>query len=124
MLHEQQDEKFFKKSRKLCNNCIRNTEYPKLIKSVDTFISDMIESIQHYQKLDIDRTLPKNKQKSQAKSFLQQKQRGLTDLFKTLTKIGLSYRTGLVESKLRDDHIEFILRPIDLEASFSYLNYW
>lgn len=84
----------------------------------------MIESIQHYQKLEVNQSLPKNKQKSQAKSFLQQKQRGLVDLFKTLTKMGLSFKTGLVESKLREDYKGFLLKPIDLEASFSYLNYW
>lgn len=117
------NEKFFNRSRILCKNTISKTKYPKLIQSLDTFTGELIESIQHYQKLDVDRTLPKNKQKSQAKSFLQQKQRGLADLFKTLTKIGISFKTGVVECKLKDNTTTFLLKPLDLEASFSHLNY-
>lgn len=69
----------------------------------------------------MDRTLTKEKQKSQAKNFLQQKHRALADLFKSLSKMGLSYKAGLVETK--EDSKEFLLKPVDLEASFGHLNH-
>lgn len=72
----------------------------------------------------MDRTLTKEKQKSQAKNFLQQKHRALADLFKSLSKMGLSYKAGLVETNVKEDSKEFLLRPIDLEATFGHLNHW
>lgn len=66
--------------------------------------------------------MPKSKQKSQAKSILQQKRKALSDLFKSLSDFGLSYRTGIVESKLRENtNLGFLLKPLDLRASFENL---
>lgn len=66
--------------------------------------------------------MTKAKQKSQAKSILQQKRKALADLFKILTKCGLSYRTGIIEGKLRENsYTEMLLKPIDLKASFGHL---
>lgn len=71
----------------------------------------------------MDTALPKKKQISQAKSILQQKRRALSDLFKNLTKIGLSYKTGLVNSKKdKTAMTEFVMKPIDLNAVFASLN--
>jgi midasin len=67
--------------------------------------------------------LPKEKQKSLAKSILHQKHRALADLFKTLSKIGLSFRTGIVETKLKTATEEFLLKPVDIGANFSHINY-
>lgn len=73
--------------------------------------------------LQIDKTLTKEKQKSQAKSILQQKHRALAELFTNLSKLGLSYRTGIIEAKLRSNAEEFLLKPLDLEAALSHLEY-
>lgn len=70
--------------------------------------------------------VPKPKQKTQAKGFLQQKKKALADLFKALTTMGLSYKTGLVESQAKEGAIvNFVTPPVDLKASFTYLkNKW
>lgn len=65
-------------------------------------------------------SLSKDKQKSQAKNILQQKHRALADLFKNLSKIGLSYRTGIVNSKIKALASDFLIKPIDLNANFSH----
>lgn len=71
----------------------------------------------------MDTTLPKNKQKSQAKGILQQKRKALADLFKALSVVGLSYRTGIIQSKIQDANKKYLLKPINLEAAFQHLNY-
>lgn len=65
-------------------------------------------------------SLSKDKQKSQAKNILQQKHRALADLFKNLSKIGLSYRTGIVNSEIKALASDFLIKPIDLNANFSH----
>jgi hypothetical protein len=70
----------------------------------------------------VDASSPKDKQMSQAKSFVQQKRKALADLFKYLTKMGLNYRTGLVIlAASSDDLYDFTIPPIDLDAAISYL---
>lgn len=71
----------------------------------------------------MDTTLPKPRQKSQAKSILQQKHRSLTDLFQNLSKIGFSYKSGLVTSRLEPDFKEYLTKPLNLNVCFSHLNY-
>lgn len=102
----------------LSKDIIEGTRYPDLVKSMDEFVTEVIETSTHLQKLEVDTTLPKNKMKSQAKTILQQKHRALADLFKTLSKIGLSFRTGIVENSTKDSIAEFTLKPVDLKASF------
>ncbi|KAJ8918424.1 hypothetical protein NQ315_008121 [Exocentrus adspersus] len=116
-------ESYFLKSRKLCKQIIEATKYPSLVQTLDGFVTDVIETSSHLQKLEVDTNLPKEKQKSQAKNILQQKHRALADLFKSLSKIGLSFRTGIIESKLKNASDDFILKPIDLSANFDHINY-
>lgn len=71
----------------------------------------------------MDTSLSKDKQKSQAKNILQQKHRTLADLFKTLSKIGLSFRSGIVQSKIKNPTEDYYLKPVDLSANFSHINY-
>ncbi|CAG9814437.1 unnamed protein product [Phaedon cochleariae] len=116
-------ESYFLKSRKLCKDTILATKYPSLVQSLDSFVSTIIETSSHLQNLEVDKNIPKEKQKGQAKSILQQKHRALADLFKTLSKIGLSFRTGIIESKLKNPASDFVLKPIDLSANFSFINH-
>ncbi|CAH2004333.1 unnamed protein product [Acanthoscelides obtectus] len=116
-------ESYFLKSRKLCNETILATEYPALVQSLDGFVTEVIEANTHLQNLEVDKSLPKEKQVSQAKSILQQKHRALADLFKNLNKIGLSYKTGILESKLKKPLDDFLHRPIDLNTNFSHINH-
>lgn len=49
---------------------------------------DIIGSVMELQSLTFDQTADKEKQKSEAKHIQMQKQRALSDLFKTLAKTG------------------------------------
>ncbi|KAK5645761.1 hypothetical protein RI129_004225 [Pyrocoelia pectoralis] len=114
-------EVYFKRSRALCKKTILRADYPQLIQTFDDFVTDVITSSAHLQSLEVDTTLSKEKQKSQAKGILLQKRKGLADLFKALTEIGLSYRTGIVYSKSREETSQFLIKPIDLQANLSHL---
>lgn len=82
----------------------------------------IVKNIKSLINFKVNTELEKPKQKSQAKSILQQKRMALADLFKALAKCGLSYKTGLIEAKLREDQsAEFLLKPIDLHASFGHI---
>lgn len=70
----------------------------------------------------VDTSLPKDKQISQAKNHLQQKHRALADLFKTLSKLGLSFRSGIILSKLKNPAEDFYIKPLDLDANFNHMN--
>ncbi|KAK9869487.1 hypothetical protein WA026_003241 [Henosepilachna vigintioctopunctata] len=112
---------YFSKAKKLCKDLIENTNYPNLVRDLDEFVSDIIETSSRLQNLEVDTTLPRNKQKSQAKGILQQKHRALADLFRYLNNIGLSYRTGIVDNNLRSNTDNFIIKPVDLKACTSHI---
>ncbi|XP_017784384.1 PREDICTED: midasin [Nicrophorus vespilloides] len=114
-------DRYLKKLKSLSQKIISATQYPQNVKKLDCFVSEVIATSEHLQKLEIDTNLTKEKQKSQAKGYLQQKQRALVDLFKTLSKIGLSYRKGLMEEKCKDITAEYVTKPLDLEAALSHV---
>ncbi|XP_025832475.1 midasin isoform X2 [Agrilus planipennis] len=110
-------DKYFLKSRTFCKEVIDSCQYPILIKALDCFIAEIIERSTHLQNIQVDSSLPKTKQKSSLKSILQQKRKALSDLFKNLTKIGFSYKTGLVIETTSNDLDDYLLmKPIDLSA--------
>ncbi|XP_030747857.1 midasin-like isoform X2 [Sitophilus oryzae] len=108
-------------ARKISKETILATEYPELVKSLDGFVTDVIETSSHLRNLEVDSTLPKEKQVSQAKSILQQKHRALTELFQNLSKMGLSYKRGILNTKLKKSTECFTIKPINLSASFAHL---
>jgi hypothetical protein len=110
------------KARKLCRETVLNAPYAKSVQTAEGLIMDIIETSNHWKNLEVSADLPKSKQKSQAKSYLQQKRKALADLFRTLQEIGLSYRTGLVYWNAGEVGIhEFKLPPVDLHAAFQHL---
>ncbi|KAF7271470.1 hypothetical protein GWI33_015640 [Rhynchophorus ferrugineus] len=115
------DVPFLARARKICKEAISGTEYPLLVKTLDGFITDVIETSSHLRNLEVDRSLPKEKQVSQAKSVLQQKHRALADLFQALSKMGLSYKKGVVDVKLKRACENFTTSPVNLAASFDHL---
>lgn len=91
-------DKKLKKAEKFSCDIAKMSGYEGLISELDNLTGDICQSTEHFAKLDVDRTLPKEKQKSQAKNIVHQKRRALADLFKTLQLLGLSYRTGLSDN--------------------------
>ncbi|KAJ0174061.1 hypothetical protein K1T71_010207 [Dendrolimus kikuchii] len=110
------------KAKTLCKDTITNTGYPSLVQGLDDFVTLVIETSTHLGSLEIDTSLPKEKQTSQAKNIVQQKRKSLADLFKYLTKMGLNYRTGLVIlTASNNDLYDFTIPPVDLEAAMGCL---
>ncbi|XP_022815663.1 midasin isoform X2 [Spodoptera litura] len=109
------------KTRALCKDTITNTGYPSLVQALDDFVTIVIETSQHLGSLEVDASLPKEKQTSQAKNFIQQKRKALADLFKYLTKLGLNYRTGLVIIASGKELYDFTIPPVDLEPAVGHL---
>ena len=104
-------EKYFTTSRKLVRKVVVEAPYPALIKNFDIMMNNQLETCTHLRGLDVDRTLPRPKQKSQAKHILNQKRKALADFFKTLYSMGISYKTGLLSHSLNPEHIDFKIEP-------------
>lgn len=51
------DVAFLSTARKLCKTIICGTDYPHLIKSLDSFVTDVIETSSHLSKLEVSLTL-------------------------------------------------------------------
>jgi hypothetical protein len=112
----------FMKTRKLCRETILNSPYARSVEAVEGLITEVIETSTHLRNLEVTADLPKAKQKSQAKSFLQQKRKALSDLFRALQDMGLSYRTGLVYWNTGEVGAQaFTVPPVDLRAAFQHL---
>uniref|UniRef100_A0A182T428 Uncharacterized protein n=1 Tax=Anopheles maculatus TaxID=74869 RepID=A0A182T428_9DIPT len=112
----QKIDRFFSTARNVCREAILHAPFPGLVYGLDTFMHEQIESIEYLRGLEVDRTQPRPKQKSQAKQILNQKRKALSDFYKTLTVLGLSYRTGLVESAIGGaDPVDPTIKPFSLE---------
>uniref|UniRef100_A0A182LZE9 DNA methyltransferase 1-associated protein 1 n=1 Tax=Anopheles culicifacies TaxID=139723 RepID=A0A182LZE9_9DIPT len=112
----QKIDRFFSTARNVCREAILHAPFPGLVYSLDSFMHEQIETIEYLRGLEVDRTQPRPKQKSQAKQILNQKRKALSDFYKTLTVLGLSYRAGLVESAIGgSDPVDPTIKPFSLE---------
>lgn len=96
--------------------------YSSHITDFNDLINGIMESAHELRDIKIDSNLSKEKQKSQAKQILQQKRKALSELFKALNRIGLSYKAGLIGCEKTDSSTEFAhLPPIDINAALEFL---
>ncbi|KYN19484.1 Midasin [Trachymyrmex cornetzi] len=110
-----------RKASCICKEIILVNSYPNVRKEFENFIESYMEQSVRLREINIDRSLPKNKQKSQAKSILQQKKMTLANYFKQLTQMGISYRTGILTLKNNADKvIDFTVSPLDLSTIGQY----
>ncbi|XP_077262322.1 midasin [Temnothorax americanus] len=109
-------------ARRLCKEIVLANSYPQVREELENFIEDYMEQSARLRNTNVNRSLPKNKQKSEAKSFLHQKKSTLSKYFKTLkTQIGISYRTGIQALKNDADKvIDFTVPPLDLSIIGQY----
>ncbi|XP_064629159.1 midasin-like [Lineus longissimus] len=110
---------FYQKMCRLSKKIIKKVPYTNLVESVDFFVGDVIESVHELQALDVTQISDKDKQKSEAKLIHQRKRKGLADLFKALSDLGLSYRKGLMAVKDADEVQEMTVPPVDLQATLN-----
>uniref|UniRef100_A0A8C9MGW1 Midasin n=1 Tax=Serinus canaria TaxID=9135 RepID=A0A8C9MGW1_SERCA len=111
--------KLTKKMKKMCTAVTENNSFLNLVENLDQFTGGVIVSVAELQNLTFDQTATKEKQKSEAKHIQMQKQRALSDLFKSLAKTGLSYRKGLSWSRSKDCQEVLYLRPLDLHSALA-----
>ncbi|XP_020296660.1 midasin-like [Pseudomyrmex gracilis] len=109
------------KAKYLCKEIVLTSSYPFIRSELENLIGDFMEQSARLRNMDIDRSLPKGKQKSQAKSILQQKKLTLANYFKELLQLGVSYRTGvLILKNDMDKVIDFTISPLDLSVINQY----
>ncbi|KOC69200.1 Midasin, partial [Habropoda laboriosa] len=109
-------QKLTHKARLFCENIIVRSNYPQIRKDIETFIEESLEESKRLKNLEVDKTLTKAKQQSQLKSMLQQKKMALANYFKTLSRLGISYRIGILTWKNRKNQItNFTCTPLDLQ---------
>uniref|UniRef100_T1J0I3 Midasin n=1 Tax=Strigamia maritima TaxID=126957 RepID=T1J0I3_STRMM len=107
----------FTKLRKVSKNFIKTAPYIDEIKELDEFTIDLITAAHELKDLEVNQNLTKEKQISEVKSINLRKRKALSDLFKSLTELGISYRKGLILWK-ENNATEFVhLPPVDIEVS-------
>ncbi|XP_069462584.1 midasin isoform X2 [Ambystoma mexicanum] len=111
--------KLIRRMKKLCSSFIKRNTLPDLVNNLDEFTGGVITSVHDMQAMTVDQTADKEKMKSEVKHILIHKQRALSDLFKMLTKTGLSYRKGLTWARSRDTQEMLYLRPLDLHSALT-----
>lgn len=114
-------QKLFNTSRNVVKETVTNASYPKLAIALDSLLTEQLERCEHLRNLTVDRSKERPKQVLEAKSILQQKRKGLTDLFKILSTLGLNYKTGLLEMSLRSEFENFTLPPFCIKSMLSHL---
>ncbi|XP_075410883.1 midasin isoform X2 [Tenrec ecaudatus] len=114
--------KLMKRMRKLCLTFMKESPLPHLVESLDQFTGEVVSSVGELQRLKVGPTAEKEKQRSEAKHILMQKQRALSDLFKHLANTGLSYRKGLAWARSKSPQEMLHLHPLDLRSALSIVS--
>ena len=109
-------DKYFTKSRKIVKESLKSAEYPLMIELFQDMMEKELDTVTHLRCLEVNRDQPRNKQKSQAKHILSQKRKALTDFFKTLTFMGVSYKTGLLTNSLNAELSDLQVTPFSVDA--------
>ncbi|XP_010790202.1 midasin-like [Notothenia coriiceps] len=108
-----------RKMKKLCVQLQKKNPAPELAEDLDCFTGEVISNLRDLQNLTVDMTAEKEKQKSEVKHILQQKQRALSELFKMLAGIGLSYRKGLLWNRTADPERNLCMQPLEMTTALS-----
>ncbi|KAL1775570.1 midasin isoform X1 [Sigmodon hispidus] len=111
-----------RRMRKMCLMFMKESPLPCLVESLDQFTGEVISSVSELQSLNVDPSTEKQKQLSEAKHILMQKHRALSELFKHLSKIGLSYRKGLAWARSKSPQELLHLHPLDLKSALSIVS--
>ncbi|XP_060024167.1 midasin [Lagenorhynchus albirostris] len=114
--------KLVKRMRKMCLVLMKGSPLPCLVEGLDQFTGEVISSMSELQRLKVEPSSEKEKQRSEAKHILMQKQRALADLFKHLAKTGLSYRKGLSWARSKNLQEMLHLHPLDLQSALSIVS--
>lgn len=108
-----------RKMRRMCAELVKKNPAPELAEDLDQFTGEIICNLRELQALTFDPAADKDRQRSEVKHILQQKQRALSDLFKMLTGIGLSYRKGLTWARTAQTEKTLCVPPLEMSTTLS-----
>uniref|UniRef100_A0AAQ5XCQ8 Midasin n=1 Tax=Amphiprion ocellaris TaxID=80972 RepID=A0AAQ5XCQ8_AMPOC len=108
-----------RKMKKMCIQLLKKNPVPELAEDLDYFTGEVISNLRDLQSLSVDTSADKEKQKAEVKHILQQKQRALSDLFKMLAEMGLSYRKGLTWNRTADPEKTLCMQPLEMNTALS-----
>ncbi|XP_073983569.1 midasin isoform X4 [Rhodnius prolixus] len=112
---------FLKKARRICKSSVLQCPYPDLLNMLLLLIEDIKETEILINNREIDQTLSEEKKRSTAKALLQRKRKAITDIFRTLTQLGISYRSGLLTYEQKN--VKFTaLQPINISNSLKQID--
>ncbi|XP_038203306.1 midasin isoform X2 [Arvicola amphibius] len=114
--------KLSKRMKKICLVFMKKSPLPYLVESLDQFTEEVVSSVSELQSLSVEPSAEKEKQQSEAKHILMRKHRALSDLFKHLAQIGLSYRKGLAWARTKSPQELLHLHPLDLKSALSIVS--
>ncbi|XP_077869169.1 midasin [Saccoglossus kowalevskii] len=97
----------FNKMTKLCRKMFKSCQYPDLMSTLDSFTGEVIETVHQLQALDVSKV---SKQKSEAKYINLRKRKAL--------QLGLSYRKGLTNIHLSNQHDALFTVAMDISVAF------
>merc|ERR1719494_838303 len=103
-------DKLNKKIAKHCTNVQELVNFGQLIEALDEFTGDVISEVKALQSVDV-LSLPKEKQKEARNNLQQRKRLALSNLFKELKAMGLSYRKGMSSLQSQDGN-ETLKQPV------------
>nr|XP_048276589.1 midasin isoform X1 [Myodes glareolus] len=114
--------KLSKRMKKICLVFMKKSPLPYLVESLDQFTGEVVSSVSELQSLSVEPSAEKEKQQSEAKHILMRKHRALSDLFKHLAQMGLSYRKGLAWARTKSPQELLHLHPLDLKSALSIVS--
>jgi len=106
-----------------CEEIVAIKCYPPLVNAVEGFTREVIEYTRELQALNVEHIKEKDKIKKQIAHISQLKRKALSDLFKQLKVMGLSYRKGLAKLKLDEKRLleSFIQPPCIMSVALPQL---
>nr|XP_054753628.1 midasin-like [Lytechinus pictus] len=111
----------FERMRKHCSSLWTKRNYSVMSETLDEFVGEIITTLRELQALEVTKDAEPEKQKSEIRHIHQRKRKALSELFKYLTSIGLSYKKGLLrlnQTEKNQPESFLFLPPVDLQATF------
>ncbi|XP_023209806.1 midasin-like [Centruroides sculpturatus] len=114
---------YYKKMRNLCKKIYKASKIFENINFLEDFAGEIITSAHDLQLLNVSKDADEERRKKEIRSIRLQKQKGLSDLFKALTSVGLSFKLGTVYWK--DINIKNLLSLsfFDVETALNSMVY-
>ncbi|XP_071480621.1 midasin-like [Diadema antillarum] len=107
---------------KHCRSVVRGRGYQAMVSILDDFVGEVISALSELQGLEVSKDADQEKQRKEIRHIHLRKRKALSELFKYLTSLGLSFKKGLMlrnqTNKDQEPEKFLLLPPVDLQAVF------